>query len=100
RIDQEIALRVLNQDRGRGEGALVAERAAREREDGPGLITAGRQLADGHIRRWRGLGKGPLPGGRHSERAHCVTSLSITVLSMPAGPGPATRWTASMAWDP
>jgi hypothetical protein len=32
RIDQEIASRVGNQDRRRGEGALIAERAALERE--------------------------------------------------------------------
>src|ERR1700728_2543117 len=76
RIDQEIALWMGNQDRRRGEGALIAERAALEREASSGFIAAGWQLVDGHVRRWRGLREAPLPGGRHGQRLHDVTSLS------------------------
>jgi hypothetical protein len=50
-VDQKIALRVGNQDCGRSEGALVAERSAREGKGRPGLIGAGRQLVDRHV--WR-----------------------------------------------
>src|ERR1700728_3619325 len=76
RIDQEIALWVGNQDRRRGEGALVTERAALERKASPRFITAGWQLVDGHVRRWRGLREAPLPSARHGQRLHGVTSLS------------------------
>src|SRR5690348_14362691 len=79
RVDQEIALWVGHQDRRRGEGALVAERAALKREVGPRFIAAGRQLVDGHVRRWRRLGEGPLPSRRHGQVVHSVTSLLRTV---------------------
>src|SRR6185436_1317959 len=79
RIDQEITPWVGNQDRRRGEGALIPERAALEREAGPGFVTAGRQLVDRHVRRWRGLREGSLPSGRHGQRLQSGTSLPRTV---------------------
>ena len=70
RVDQEVALRMLHQDRGGGEVARVEERAAADRECRAGLIRTGGQLVDGHIRWWGGRGKGRGPGSGQMEACH------------------------------
>lgn len=69
-VDQEVAFGVVDQDRGRGEVALVAERTTAEGEGRPGFVAAGGELVDGHFRRRSGCGEGVGPGGRYRKRRH------------------------------
>jgi hypothetical protein len=70
RVDQEVALRVLHQDRGRREVTLIAERTAADRESRPGFVRARGQLVDGQAGRRGGLRKRPGPGQGRRERPH------------------------------
>jgi hypothetical protein len=69
-VDKKVAFGVLHQDRRCGEVPFVAERPTADGEGRSGLVRAGRQLVDRHVRGWDGGGKGLRPRGGHRERFH------------------------------
>src|SRR5262249_4815765 len=69
-VNEQVTSRMLHENRGSGERALVPEGTALHRESRARLIRAGRQLIDRHIPRRASTGKTPRPSIGLRKRRH------------------------------